>query len=134
MKTSLIFTALAMIALPLSGRGRENVDSWPKTMDVTVPVAEDSFGGDEDCTTETAIKMMSLKDCLDYAVENAAQVQVQRTKVGDARLDRRDAILTAFTPSIEASTYGYYRWGRSIDPETNTYVTAVAKIALVVIF
>lgn len=126
MKTSLIFTALAMIALPLSGRGRENVDSWPKTMDVTVPVAEDSFGGDEDCKTETAIKMMSLKDCMEYAVENASQVQVQRTKVGDARLDRRDAILTAFTPSIEASTYGYYRWGRSIDPETNTYVTTTS--------
>lgn len=126
MKTSLIFTALAMIALPLSGRGRENVDSWPKTMDVTVPVAEDLFGGDEDCKTETAIKMMSLKDCMEYAVENASQVQVQRTKVGDARLDRRDAILTAFTPSIEASTYGYYRWGRSIDPETNTYVTTTS--------
>ena len=115
-----------MIVLPLSGRGRENVDSWPKTMDVTVPVAEDSFGGDEDCKTETAIKMMSLKDCMEYAVENASQVQVQRTKVGDARLDRRDAILTAFTPSIEASTYGYYRWGRSIDPETNTYVTTTS--------
>lgn len=126
MKTSLIFTALAMIALPLSGRGRENVDSWPKTMDGTVTVAEDSFGGDEDCKTETAIKMMSLKDCMEYAVENASQVQVQRTKVGDARLDRRDAILTAFTPSIEASTYGYYRWGRSIDPETNTYVTTTS--------
>ena len=93
MKTPLIFTALAMIALPLSVRGRE---------------------------------MMSLKDCMEYAVENAAQVQVQRTKVGDARLDRRDAILTAFTPSIEASTYGYYRWGRSIDPETNTYVTTTS--------
>lgn len=70
--------------------------------------------------------MMSLKDCMEYAVENAAQVQVQQTKVGDARLDRRDAILTAFTPSIEASTYGYYRWGRSIDPETNTYVTTTS--------
>lgn len=70
--------------------------------------------------------MMSLKDCMEYAVENAAQVQAQRTKVGDARLDRRDAILTAFTPSIEASTYGYYRWGRSIDPETNTYVTTTS--------
>ena len=70
--------------------------------------------------------MMSLKDCMEYAVENAAQVQVQRTKEGDARLDRRDAILTAFTPSIEASTYGYYRWGRSIDPETNTYVTTTS--------
>ena len=71
-------------------------------------------------------EMMSLKDCMEYAVENAAQVQAQRTKVGDARLDRRDAILTAFTPSIEASTYGYYRWGRSIDPETNTYVTTTS--------
>lgn len=44
----------------------------------------------------------------------------------DARLDRRDAILKAFTPSVDGNSYGYYRWGRSIDPETNTYVTTTS--------
>ncbi len=76
--------------------------------------------------TANGQEVMSLKDCMEYAVVNAAQVQVQRTKTEDARLDRRDAILTAFTPAVEASTYGYYRWGRSIDPETNTYVTTTS--------
>ncbi len=76
--------------------------------------------------TANGQEVMSLKDCMEYAVANAAQVQVQRTKTEDARLDRRDAILTAFTPAVEASTYGYYRWGRSIDPETNTYVTTTS--------
>ncbi len=76
--------------------------------------------------TANGQEVMSLKDCMEYAVANAAQVQVQRSKTEDARLDRRDAILTAFTPAVEASTYGYYRWGRSIDPETNTYVTTTS--------
>ena len=115
-----------MLALPLSGWGRENIDSWSRPVDETVTAADDSLGGGEKGETEAAVKVMSLKDCMEYAVANAAQVQVQRTKVGDARLDRRDAILTAFTPTVEASTYGYYRWGRSIDPETNTYVTTTS--------
>lgn len=66
---------------------------------------------------------MSLRDCMAYAVSNSAEVRSQRTKTGDAALDRRDAVLAAFTPEIEGNTYGYFGWGRSIDPETNTYVT-----------
>ncbi len=112
-KTSLILTALVMLALPLDMRGQE-------------AAPDDSIGLKDLSETVSGQKVMSLKDCMEYAVANAAQVQTQRTKVGDARLDRRDAILTAFTPTVEASTYGYYRWGRSIDPETNTYVTTTS--------
>lgn len=118
--------AIAILAFPVAGSGSMAADSWQSLVDEAVGITGDSLmvvAADE---TETAAKIMSLKDCMEYAVENAAQVQTQRTKVGDARLDRRDAILTAFTPSIEASTYGYYRWGRSIDPETNTYVTTTS--------
>ncbi len=80
------------------------------------------------CTADSTAteKVMTLKDCMEYAVANSADVQIRRTKTGDARLERRDAILTAFTPEVEASTYGYYRWGRSIDPETNTYVNTTS--------
>lgn len=39
----------------------------------------------------------------------------------DARIDRRDAALALFTPQISAQTYAYYNFGRSIDPQTNTY-------------
>lgn len=34
--------------------------------------------------------------------------------------------MAAFTPSADGNSYGYYRWGRSIDPETNTYVTTTS--------
>ncbi len=77
-------------------------------------------------TLQTTSSVMSLKDCMQYAVSNSTQVRIQQTKLGDARLDRRDAILKTFTPYVEGSAYGYYRWGRSIDPETNTYVTTTS--------
>lgn len=89
------------------------------------PAQADSLGG-ESAAQAAALRKMTLRDCMEYAVSNSTQVRISRTEVGDARLDRRDAILTAFTPSVEASTYGYYRWGRSIDPETNTYVTTTS--------
>ena len=71
-------------------------------------------------------QMMTLRDCMEYAVSNSTQVRIQQSKNDDARLDRRDAILAAFTPSADGNSYGYYRWGRSIDPETNTYVTTTS--------
>ncbi len=115
-----------MLAFSVEGSGSEAACSWQSSVDEAVGITTDSLMVGAEDETATAAKVMSLKDCMEYAVENAAQVQTQRTKVGDARLDRRDAILTAFTPSVEASTYGYYRWGRSIDPETNTYVTTTS--------
>ncbi len=83
------------------------------------------IGAENDATANEPI-IMTLKDCMKYAVSNSTQVRIQLTKTGDARLDRRDAILKAFTPSVEGNAYGYYRWGRSIDPETNTYVTTTS--------
>ena len=71
-------------------------------------------------------KPMTLRECMEYAVSNSTQVRIQQSKNDDARLDRRDAILGAFTPSVDGNSYGYYRWGRSIDPETNTYVTTTS--------
>lgn len=64
---------------------------------------------------------MSLKDCMRYAVENSTKVRIQRADNRDAQIDRRDAILSAFTPQVSGNTYAYYNFGRSIDPETNTY-------------
>lgn len=71
-------------------------------------------------------KTLTLRECMEYAVSNSTQVRIQQFKNDDARLDRRDAILKAFTPSVDGNSYGYYRWGRSIDPETNTYVTTTS--------
>ena len=64
---------------------------------------------------------MSLKDCMRYAVSNSTKIRIQQAAIGDAQIDRRDAALALFTPQINAQTYAYYNFGRSIDPQTNTY-------------
>ena len=92
-----------------------------------VPAAYDTAQVPEHVSSQLATtKTMSLRECMEYAISNSTQVRIQQSKNDDARLDRRDAILGAFTPSVDGNSYGYYRWGRSIDPETNTYVTTTS--------
>ena len=64
---------------------------------------------------------MSLHDCMAYAISNSTKMRIQQAAIGDAQIARRDAALALFTPQISASTYAYYNFGRSIDPQTNTY-------------
>ena len=68
---------------------------------------------------DTAV--MTLRDCVRYALSHSAEVRVLQADLGDAQLARRNAILNAFTPEIDANTYAYSNFGRSIDPETNIY-------------
>ena len=65
---------------------------------------------------------MDLKSCMHYAVEHSTKMRIAHADNRDAQIDRRDAILAAFTPTIEGNTYAYSNFGRSIDPETNTYI------------
>ena len=65
--------------------------------------------------------MMDLKACIRYALSHSTQMKIRETDNRDAQIDRRNAILAAFTPSVNGSTYAYANFGRSIDPETNTY-------------
>ena len=64
---------------------------------------------------------MDLRGCMHYAVDHSTKMRIQQADNRDAQLDRRTAILSAFTPEVNGSTYAYYNFGRSIDPETNTY-------------
>ena len=66
---------------------------------------------------------LTLRDCMEYAISNSTKVRIQEAEIGDAQIARRNAVLKAFTPNISGSSYAYYNFGRSIDPETNTYVT-----------
>ncbi len=68
-------------------------------------------------------RIMTLKDCMEYAISNSTKLRIQQAAAGDARIARRDAILQAFTPSLTTGTNAYYNFGRSIDPQTNTYFT-----------
>ncbi|MBQ3766649.1 MAG: TolC family protein [Bacteroidales bacterium] len=64
---------------------------------------------------------LTLHDCMEYAISNSTKIRIQQAAMGDAQIDRRDAALALFTPQISAQTYAYYNFGRSIDPQTNTY-------------
>ena len=82
-----------------------------------------TLGAWESARAQESSKVMSLKDCMEYAISNSTKMRIQQAASGDARIARRDAILQAFTPSLSGSTYAYYNFGRSIDPQTNTYFT-----------
>jgi len=73
--------------------------------------------------TEARGQEMTLRDCMTYAISNSTKIRIQQAEIGDAQVARRNAVLKAFTPTINGSTYAYYNFGRSIDPETNIYVT-----------
>lgn len=92
----------------------------------TTLLTENTQGRTYSPVQQAQAKALTLRECMEYAVSNSTQVRIQQSKNDDARLDRRDAILEAFTPSAEGNSYGYYRWGRSIDPETNTYLTTTS--------
>jgi len=66
-------------------------------------------------------QVMTLRDCMEYAISHSTKIRIQQAATGDAQIDRRDAALALFTPQISAQTYAYYNFGRSIDPQTNTY-------------
>ena len=65
---------------------------------------------------------MNLKECMRYAVEHSTKMRIQQADNRDAQINRRDAILAAFTPSIDAGSSASLSFGRSVDPETNTYI------------
>lgn len=75
------------------------------------------------CCTGVFAQGLSLKDCMEYALEKSAKLRIQEADVDDARLARRDAILDAFTPEISGGASLSSSFGRNTDPETNTYGT-----------
>ena len=66
---------------------------------------------------------MGIKDCMQYAVENSTKIAAEDEHQSQYAIDRRDAWLNAFTPSVSASSNVSYSSGRIPDPETNMYST-----------
>ena len=62
----------------------------------------------------------SVDSCMEYAVEHNRTVRQRVYEVDNYKIDRLTAIGN-FLPGISASSSLQYNWGRSIDPETNTY-------------
>lgn len=77
-------------------------------------------------TSAAETKVMTLRECMKYAVSNSTQIRIQQADNRDDRVARRDAILAAFTPSVSGSSYAYCNFGRTIDPESNTYISTTS--------
>ena len=73
-----------------------------------------------------ANRSYSLRDCMEYAIAHSAKMEIQCANNDDARIARREAILRAFTPTIQGGTYASLNFGRGIDPETNNYISTTS--------
>ena len=69
---------------------------------------------------------MSLKECMEYALKYSTKKEIQLNHQENLLLQRRDAILQAFTPSVSAGTNAFTNFGRTIDPETNSYISTTS--------
>lgn len=63
-----------------------------------------------------------LQDCIDYAVEHNRSVHTQQRNNQNTRLSTVESY-TAFLPHVSAGVGAQFSFGRTIDPETNTYNT-----------
>ena len=66
---------------------------------------------------------MTLRECMEYAVSNSTKMRIESANRNDEQWQRRHALMSLFTPSVDAQTYAYNQYGRNLDPETNTYNT-----------
>ena len=64
--------------------------------------------------------LMNMNDCMAYAVEHSTSVGKKINALDDAKQDYNSSVASLF-PSLSASVSGATNFGRSIDPETNSY-------------
>ena len=62
---------------------------------------------------------MGIRECMQYAVENSTKIAAEDERINEYSIDRRDALLSAFTPSVNASVGVMASSGRIPDPGTN---------------
>ncbi len=65
---------------------------------------------------------MSMDECMAYAVGHSVSVAKQENSLDNATMNYRQAVAGLF-PSVSAGVSASANFGRSIDPETNSYTT-----------
>ena len=66
-------------------------------------------------------KPRTLEECIEYAIRNNPKRIQQEAQNKIYRFDQVEAA-GAFLPSLHVETSAYFRQGRGLDPETNTYI------------
>lgn len=67
-------------------------------------------------------QVMTMDECMAYAVEHSVSVCKQENALDNAKINYRQSVASLF-PSVSASISASTNFGRSIDPETNSYTT-----------
>ena len=67
-------------------------------------------------------QMMTMEECMAYAIEHSVSVGKQRNALDDAKMAHKESVAALF-PSLSAGVSASANFGRSIDPETNNYTT-----------
>ena len=103
---------------PMPATSTETSDS---TAAGTLRHPHTSGGPDAEEPRDTA-EYMTLDACMAYAVEHSPSVQQQEYTNRNYRQEYIESI-TALVPSVSGTISGTTSFGRSVDPETNTYTT-----------
>lgn len=67
-------------------------------------------------------QVMTMDECMAYAVEHSVSVGKQKNALDNAKMNYRQSVASLF-PSVSAGISASTNFGRSIDPETNSYTT-----------
>lgn len=67
-------------------------------------------------------QVMTMDECMAYAVEHSVSVGKQENVLDNAKMNYRQSVASLF-PSVSAAVSASTNFGRSIDPETNSYTT-----------
>ena len=72
------------------------------------------------CAAGAEAQILSLDDCMRYAVENSTTVGQKDIALDNYKANHTEAVASLF-PSINGSVGGAVNFGRGIDPATNSY-------------
>lgn len=70
----------------------------------------------------TAQEVWDIDRCMSYAVEHNRTVRQRELEADNYKMDHLKAV-GQFLPGIDAGISAQYNFGRSVDPETNTYIS-----------
>ena len=65
-------------------------------------------------------QVMTMDECMAYAVGHSVSVGKQENVLDNAKMNYRQSVASLF-PSVSAGVSASTNFGRSIDPETNSY-------------
>lgn len=105
---------------PTAAATADSVTLTATAPDSTAVVTADTAPLETSATAPAKAKPMSLDECMRYAVEHSPAVRRQDYTNQNYRQDYIESI-AALVPSVSGSVGASTSFGRSVDPETNTY-------------